>query len=105
MGAVGLAIGSALGAWVELTLLSMLVRRHVPSLDDPRRSLLRPAVAGALAFALTAAIKLGVDGLPLIPEAIVVVGAGVALYALIGHRVGVRDSRLLLAPVRRLIWR
>ncbi|NIR34819.1 MAG: murein biosynthesis integral membrane protein MurJ, partial [Actinobacteria bacterium] len=105
MGAVGLAIGSALGAWVELTLLSMLVRRHVPSLDDPRRSLLRPAVAGALAFALTAAIKLGVDGLPLIPEAIVVVGAGVVLYALIGHRVGVRDSRLLLAPVRRLIWR
>ena len=105
LGAVGLAIGSALGAWVELTLLSALVRRHVPSLPDPRHTLLRPGVAAAVSFALTAAIKLGVDGLPLLLEAVIVVAAGVAVYAVVGHRLGVRDSQLLLGPVRRLIWR
>ena len=47
LGAVGLAVGSAIGAWVELTLLSALVRRTVPGLGDPRRSLLGPATAAA----------------------------------------------------------
>lgn len=105
LGAVGLAIGSAIGAWVELTLLAGLVRRTVPGLGDPRRSLLGPARAAALAFVVTAAVKLGVDPLPLLLEAIICGGIAVAVYAIVCFRTGVRDADLLLRPIRRLIWR
>ena len=105
LGAVGLAIGSAVGAWVELSLLSLLVRRHVPALVDPRSTLLRPAIAAALAFVATAALKLGVDGLPLLLEAAVVIPAAVLIYLIIGFRIGVRDTHLLLSPIRRAVWR
>jgi putative peptidoglycan lipid II flippase len=105
LGAVGLAIGSAIGAWVELTLLSSLVRKRVPELGDPRTSLLAPAVAAAGAFVLTTAVKLAAGPLPLLIEAVVVGFVAVAAYAVICFRTGVRDADLLLRPVRRIIWR
>ncbi len=105
LGAVGLALGSAIGAWVELGLLSALVKRHVPGLPDPRWSLYRPAMAAALAFVLTTGLKLLVDGLPLVVEAALVVGVAVLSYVIIGFRMGVDDSRLVLSPIRKAIWR
>lgn len=105
LGAVGLAIGSAIGAWVELTLLASLVRRTVPGLGDPRESLLGPARAAAIAFVVTAAVKLGVDPLPLVLEAAICGVIAIATYAIVCFRMGVRDADLLLRPVRRLIWR
>jgi putative peptidoglycan lipid II flippase len=105
LGAVGLAIGSAVGAWIELSLLSALVRRHVPGLGDPRRTLIGPATAAAVSFALTAALRLVIDPLPLLLEAAIAVGLAVTLYTVLCFRLGVRDAELLLRPVRRLIWR
>jgi putative peptidoglycan lipid II flippase len=105
LGAVGLAIGSAIGAWVELTLLAQLVERHVPGLGDPRRSLLGPSLAAAGAFVLTAAVKLVAGPLPLFIEAFVVGLVAVTAYTVICFRTGVRSADLLLRPVRRLIWR
>lgn len=105
LGSVGLAIGSAIGAWIELTLLSGLVRRRLPELGDPRSSLLAPAVAAAGAFVLTAATKLVVGPLPLLIEAVVVGVVAVGTYTVICFRSGVRDADLLLRPARRLIWR
>ena len=105
LGAVGLALGSAIGAWVELTLLSRLVKRHVPGLPDPRRSLRLPAVAAALAFVLTTGLKLLVEGLPLLVEAGLVLGVAVLTYVIIGFRIGVGDTRLVLSPIRKMIWR
>ena len=105
LGAVGLAMGSAVGAWVELTLLSSLVRRRLPGLGDPRTSLLAPALAAAGAFVLTAAVKLVAGPLPLFIEAAIVGFVAVAAYAVICFRTGVRDADLLLRPVRRIIWR
>ncbi|MEQ8842508.1 MAG: murein biosynthesis integral membrane protein MurJ [Acidimicrobiales bacterium] len=105
LGAVGLAMGSAIGAWVELTLLSALVRRRVPGIADPRRSLVGPAVAAAGAFVLTAAIKLVAAPLPLLIEAVVVGAVAVAAYVILCFRTGVRSADLILRPVRRMIWR
>lgn len=105
LGAVGLAMGSAVGAWVELTLLATLVRRTVPGLGDPRRSLLGPGPAAATGFVVTAAVKLAVEPLPVFFEAAVCATAAVATYAIVGFRTGVRDADLLLRPVRRVIWR
>ncbi|MEM7142366.1 MAG: murein biosynthesis integral membrane protein MurJ [Actinomycetota bacterium] len=105
LGAVGLAVGSAIGAWVELTLLSALVRRRVPGLRDPRRSLLGPARAAAAAFVVTAAVKLVVDPLPLLFEAAIRGVFAVGAYAIVGFRTGVTDANLILRPLRRAIWR
>lgn len=105
LGAVGLALGSAIGAWVELTLLSSLVRQHVPGLDDARRTLLGPALPAAIAFAATAVLKLVAAPLPLLIEAGVCVGFAIALYVILCFRTGVRDADMVLRPIRRVIWR
>jgi putative peptidoglycan lipid II flippase len=105
LGAVGLAIGSAIGAWVELALLSSLTRKKVPGLGDPRNSLRRPATAAAIAFVLTTGVKLIAEPLPLLIEAAVVGGVALMSYLIICFRTGVRDADLLLRPARKIIWR
>ena len=105
LGAVGLAAGSALGAWVELMALSALCRRHLPHLASPTRSLYKPAVAAALSFVLTAAVRLLLADLPLLVAAPVVIGAAVVSYVAIGSRIGVQETRLLLDPVRKVFSR
>lgn len=105
LGAVGLAAGSALGAWVELMALSALCRRHLPHLASPTRSLYKPAVAAALSFVLTAAVRLLLADLPLLVAAPVVVGVAVVSYVAIGSRIGVQETRLLLDPVRKVFSR
>jgi putative peptidoglycan lipid II flippase len=105
LGAVGLALGSAIGAWVELTLLSTLVRRRVPGIDDPRTSLVGPAVAAAGAFVLTAAVKLLAAPLPLLIEAVLVGAVALSAYVILCFRAGVHSADLILRPVRRIIWR
>ena len=105
LGAVGLAAGSALGAWVELMALSALCRRHLPHLASPTRSLYKPAVAAALSFVLTAALRLLLPDLALLVAAPVVIGAAVVSYVAIGSRIGVQETRLLLDPVRKVFSR
>ena len=105
LGAVGLAIGSALGAWIELALLARLVQRHVPGIGDPRRSLFAPAVAAAIAFVITALVKLAVDPLWLVAEAALCLPIAVGAYCIACFRSGLRDADLVLRPLRRLIWR
>ncbi|MFQ5556581.1 MAG: murein biosynthesis integral membrane protein MurJ [Acidimicrobiales bacterium] len=105
LGAVGLAVGSAIGSWVELGLLSGLIRRRVPGMAPVTRSVRTPAVAAAIAFAVTSVVKLPVDGLPPIIAAPLVVGVAVFVYATVGFRSGVDEADLLLRPARRVIWR
>jgi putative peptidoglycan lipid II flippase len=105
LGAVGLALGSAVAAWVELSLLSVLATRHLPGVEHPMHTLRRPATAAAIAFLATAVVKLVVGDLPALVAAGVTVGTGVTVYAVTAFRTGVDESRLLLTPARRLIWR
>ena len=105
LGAMGLALGSAVGAWVELTLLSALVGRKVPGITDPRQSLVGPAMAAAGAFVLTAAVKILAAPLPLLLEAALVGVVALGAYVILCFRTGVRDADLILRPVRRIIWR
>ena len=105
LGAVGLALGSAVAAWVELALLGGLATRHLPGIEHPMHTLRRPATAAALAFLTTAVVKLLFGDLPALVAAAITVGAGVAVYAIAAFRTGVDESRLLLTPARRVIWR
>ena len=100
LGAVGLALGSAVGAWTEIVLLSQ--RFGAP--DAVRSALAAPAAAAAASFATTAALKLLVDGWPVILSAPVVAAAAVGVYAVVAYRSGVAEAQLLLQPARRIIW-
>lgn len=105
LGAVGLAIGSAVGAWLELFLLSRLLDRRLPRLRAPSAVLLPPALAAALAFASTAAVKLVTSGLPSAAATVATIGVGGFLYVVVCFRTGVRESHMVLKPARKVIWR
>ena len=100
LGAVGLALGSAVAAWMEITLLS----RRLGLLDAVRSALGTPATAGAVSFAATAALKLLVDGWPVILSAPLVAAAAVLVYTVVAYRSGVAEAHLLLQPLRRALW-
>ncbi len=117
LGAVGLSAASAVGAWVELLLLSVRSRRHLPRMTNPVRTLGRPAAAAAGAFVLAGATRLVLPDIPMLPDirylpdlsllitAAVVVGVAVVGYVAIAARIGVEETRLLSDPVRKAFSR
>ncbi len=117
LGAVGLSAASAVGAWVELLLLSVRSRRHLPAMTNPVRTLGRPAAAAAGAFVLAGATRLVLPDIPMLPDirylpdlsllitAAVVVGVAVISYVAIASRIGVEETRLLSDPVRKAFSR
>lgn len=105
LGAVGLAIGSAVGAWVELFWLRRLVRGRLPWLAGVAGTLRAPAPAAALGFAAAAACKLTVDDLASPLAAALTIGVGGSVYVVAAHRSGVAEADMLLRPVRRALWR
>lgn len=105
LGAVGLALGSAIGAWIELFLLSRLLDRRLPALRPPTAALVPPGVAAAVAFMVTALLKLLTSGLPTIVSALLTVGVGGFTYVVVAFRTGVREADMVLRPARRVIWR
>ena len=100
LGAVGLALGSAVAAWTEITLLS----RRLGLAGAVRSALGTLATAGAVSFAATAALKLLVDGWPVILSAPLVATAAVGAYTVVAYRSGVVEAHLLLQPLRRALW-
>lgn len=103
LGAVGLAVGSALAAWTEIALLAELLRRRLGNVGIGQ-ALSAPVQAAAGSFAAAAALKLVVGDWPVVIAAPMVLGATVFLYAVVAFRCGVDESRLLLGPARRIIW-
>ncbi len=92
LGAVGLALGSAVGAWVELALLRRLLRRTLgtsPPLAAPMKKVLPAAAAAALAVvALTALAR----ELPVLLEGMVVIGGAGAVYMVVARATGVPEA-------------
>lgn len=104
LGALGLAVGSALAAWIELALLSRLLQRRLPGSQPVAATLSRPALAATMAFVSAGALKLVVGGWPVLLSAPLVVATATLVYAIVAHRCSVAESRLLLDPMRKLFW-
>ena len=100
LGAVGLALGSAVGAWTEIVLLARRLRAE----DAVLAALGAPTTAAAVAFAATAALKLLIGGWPLILSAPIAAAFAVGVYTVVAYRRGVAESHLLLRPLRRALW-
>ncbi len=105
LGAIGLAIGSAIGAWVELALLTSLSRRRLPGLRSPLTTLRPAALAASVAFAVTAGMKLVAGDLPIILSVVAIVGVGGMVYVVAAFRTGVKEADMVLRPARKIIWR
>ena len=100
LGAVGLALGSAVAAWTEIVMLS----RRLGAVEAVRSALAAPAKAGAVSFAATAALKLLIGDWPLLLSAPLAAAAAVLVYTVVAFRSGVAEAHLLLQPARRIIW-
>ena len=100
LGAVGLALGSAVAAWTEIVMLS----RRVGAVEAVRSALAAPAKAGAASFAATAALKLLIGDWPLLLSAPLAAATAVLVYTVVAFRGGVAEAHLLLQPARRIIW-
>ena len=100
LGAVGLALGSAVAAWTEIVLLSRRLRAE----DAVRSALGAPTTAAAVAFAATAALKLLIGGWPLLLSAPIAAAFAVGVYTVVAYRRGVAESHLLLQPLRKALW-
>ena len=105
IGAIGLAIGSAIGAWIELALLSSLTRRRLPALRSPLATLRPAALAAAISFAITAGMKLVVGDLPTLAAVVAIVGVGGTVYVVTAFRTGVKEADMVLRPARKIMWR
>ena len=102
LGALGLAIGSAVGAWVEYGLLRRRVRRGLTTTrrtPDPIWSLLAPGVAAALVGGF---LSWALDDLHPLLSAPVVVGAGGVVYVGLAYLRGSPSAADLLKSARVL---
>lgn len=105
LGAAGLAAGSAAAAWVELVLLTRLLRRSSAGPTQAGSALLRLAGPFAATLAAAAAVKLLVGGWPVLIAAAAVGAAAVAAHTAVASAVGVKEAELILNPVRRILRR
>ncbi|MEE3274880.1 MAG: murein biosynthesis integral membrane protein MurJ [Actinomycetota bacterium] len=105
LGAVGLALGSAVAAWVELGLLTGRARSAAPGLHSPAGVLGSLAVPAALAFVVGAAAKIVVGGLPAVFGAPLALGVSGLVYVAASFRLDVPEAHLILGPIRRRLWR
>ncbi len=105
LGAVGLAIGSAVASWVELLLLQRLLRRHLPAMPSMGGIIWTFVPAAAFAFLGAATLKLLVGSLPVLVSTIITVGLSGFLYTVICFRQGHLEAQLVLGPIRRLLYR
>ena len=102
LGAMGLALGSAMAAWMELALLARRCRTALPGLPGPSAVMSRLAPATAVAVVVALAVRWGMSGLPdvaLAPLGLLLAGSA---YVLVARATGVAEADLVLAPVRRI---
>ena len=104
LGAAGLALGSAVAAWVELGLLSGRARRAAADLPSPAGALGSLAVPASLAFLTGAAAKLLLGGLHPLLAAPLALGVAGLVYLAAAFRTGVPEAHLVLGPIRRRLW-
>jgi putative peptidoglycan lipid II flippase len=103
LGALGLALGAALGAWVEWALLKRTLRKRVGSVGAGIAPLARMFVAAGAAAAGAYAVHLQLATTQPVLEAAVVAGVFGSVYLGLAVALGVEQARALLrAPLRRL---
>ncbi|HJP16980.1 MAG TPA: murein biosynthesis integral membrane protein MurJ [Acidimicrobiales bacterium] len=105
LGAVGLALGSAVASWLEVFLLSRVVRQSLPGLQSLKKLSFQIGVPAALTFLLAAVFKFLTGSFPSLLMAPMIVGISGLFYTFTAFRSGVTESHLVLSPIRRMLHR
>jgi putative peptidoglycan lipid II flippase len=103
LGAVGLALGTGVAAWVEWVLLRRAVRARVGTVGLDRRVWSQLASAALVAAAAGWMVRLLLPALHPIPLAAGVLGTYGVVYLLLTRWFGLPDARLLVARLERRI--
>ena len=105
LGAVGLALGSAVAAWLELLLLGRLAGRSVAGLPRPAGVLVPLVPAAGAAFAVGALLRLATTGIaPQLAAPLALLVAG-GVYTVVARLTGVAEAGLVLDPILRRLRR
>jgi putative peptidoglycan lipid II flippase len=105
LGAVGLAIGAAISAWVEMALLQKRIHGGF-GFEAPIRPSVRPLLVPGLVTAVVGvALTVLLWDLPRILGALLALGLSGTIYVLLSNRWGNPAASGLLRPIRRVIWR
>jgi putative peptidoglycan lipid II flippase len=102
LGPVGLALGAALGAWVEWGMLRRRLGSALGTLGGLGGALGRMFACAALAAAAGLAVRLAAASLAPLPLAVLVAGVFGAVYLVAAKLLGLDEARVLL---RRVGWR
>ena len=107
LGAAGLALGSAVAAWLEFGLLARRVRKHVTGLEvvAPLARLV-PCVVVVAVVGLVAKLAMGSASLgstSLYVEAVVVLAVTVLAYVGAAYVFGIAEVRLLVDPLQKVL--
>ena len=105
LGAVGLALGSACAAWLELALLSRRCRRSVDGTSGPTAVMSRLAPATGAAVVVALGVRWATDGLPAIAAAPIGLAVAGCTYVLVASATGVDEANLVIGPLRRRLRR
>lgn len=105
LGPVGLALGAAIGAWLEWRLLRRVLIARIGEVGVGGPTLAR--LFGAALFAAAAAFALGLatHGLARLPAAALVVAAFGAAYLALTHLLGLEESRRFVDSALRRVRR
>ena len=102
IGAAGLTLASAVGAWLELAGLRIVLRRRIGPVrvGGPDRAKVLPAAAAAGGVALLLRWS-PLGQLPPLLEAVVVLGPAGLVYLALTYGLGVREARQLVGAAAR----
>jgi putative peptidoglycan lipid II flippase len=104
LGAVGLAAGAAISAWVELALLQKRVHGSF-GFEAPIKSAVRRLTGpGVVTAVLGVILTVLLWSLPRILGAILAIGVSGAIYTLLANRGGNPAASGILRPFRRVLW-
>jgi putative peptidoglycan lipid II flippase len=105
LGPVGLALGAALGAWLEWALLRGRLGRRIGTVGAGASALLRMFTAALIAAAAGYGARLGILGLHPFLIAIVVVAVFGLVYFALARAFALEEARVLWESVRRRLLR
>jgi putative peptidoglycan lipid II flippase len=101
LGALGLALGTGIAAWLELWLLRRALTSRVGTVGLDARLWMRMWAAAVAAAGVAWSIRLLLPALhPVVTGAAILSGFGVT-YVVIAHALGIREATLLVSRARR----
>lgn len=101
LGPIGLALGAAVGAWVEWALLRRRLAARIGAVGVESVSLAKMFGAALAAAAAGHGVRLLLEGIPPLIIAFAAAAAFGAVYYAAGYALGLEDARALLARVAR----